>query len=103
MAVVRITRGGGARTTDEVPLMANETTLAWQEIAAWRFEARTSEGALYVAHDNRLVGYPDSFGAHYRPPQGQVRLPKNTEPLGVAQSMEEAKALCEQHYVKTKR
>jgi hypothetical protein len=65
------------------------------------FEAQTAIGTYQVHENIGLVR--GTYGAGFQPPQGRSRLPKEWQGLGISDTIEEAKALCERHFAATAR
>jgi hypothetical protein len=65
------------------------------------FEAQTAIGTYQVHENIGLVR--GTYGASFQPPQGRSRLPKEWQGLGISDTIEEAKALCERHFAATAR
>jgi hypothetical protein len=71
--------------------------LRWQEGKGFHgFMAETEIGS-YLADDLTRSGGP-GYAASFRPLRGRSLLPKDRQPLGHFDTMEKAKARCEQHY-----
>lgn len=98
----------GVRGGQEVPrergrpgvAMKRKPALTWVP-SLGAFEARTAIGT-YRAHKNIGVA-SGTYGAIFQPPQGRSRLPKEWQGLGISDTIEEAKALCERHFAATTR
>ena len=70
------------------------TWRTWND--CYGFKAETKIGS-YAAHDLTVFGYRGGYAAFFRPAQGRARSPKDRQPLGNFDTMEEAKPQCEQH------
>jgi hypothetical protein len=80
--------------------MKRKLALTWEPNLGG-FDARTAIGA-YRAHRNIGIA-SGTYGATFQPPQGRSRLPKEWQGLGISDTIEEAKALCERHFAATAR
>jgi hypothetical protein len=80
--------------------MKRKLALTWEPNLGG-FDARTATGA-YRAHRNIGIA-SGTYGATFQPPQGRSRLPKEWQGLGISDTIEEAKALCERHFAATAR
>jgi hypothetical protein len=65
------------------------------------FKAQTAIGMYRVGENIGLVR--GTYGASFQPPQGRSRFPKEWQGLGISDTIEEAKALCELHFAATAR
>ena len=73
---------------------------------AWKpnydgFKAQTAIGTYRVDENKDMMR--GTYGASFQPPQGRSRLPKEWQGLGISDTVEEAKALCERHFAATAR
>ena len=80
--------------------MKRKAALPWEPNLSG-FDARTAIGT-YRVHKNIGIA-SGTYGATFQPPQGRSRLPKEWQGLGITDTIEEAKALCERHFGATAR
>jgi hypothetical protein len=70
--------------------------LAWREDAFYGGLIAETDVGTYWAYDTARQGY-GGYGAFFRPAKGRAR-PRNQEPLGNFQTIEQARERCERHY-----
>jgi hypothetical protein len=75
--------------------MKRKPALAWEPDYDG-FKAQTAIGMYRVEENKAMMG--GTYGASFQPPQGRSRLPKEWQGLGISDTIEEAKALCERHF-----